>query len=137
MSNQKRIGLVIFVFLLILFVSVAFYKKNSLKNNFSITNGYIYDFGNSRYSGNTIFFKYKFSVNNIIYSASSGVSCDRRKKFFFQSWKNGKMVQVVYDIKDPDNSSILLTKENYKKYGLNIPNKYKSEIDYIDSLCCP
>lgn len=133
--NAKKISLVIFGVALIIFVSIAFHKNNSLDRNFAITNAYIYDFGNSRNAGSTIFFKFKFSVNSITYNGNSGMPCERAKTLFFQSWANGKEVQVVYDKKNPDNCSILLTKENYMKYGLDIPNEYKSQTEFIDSLC--
>jgi len=106
-----------------------------LENNFQLAIGHIYDFGNSRGTGSTIFFKYRFSVNGQMFYGNSGLPCDRAKRINFQSWINGKKVQVVYEKSKPDNCDVLLSREDYKQYSVEIPTEYNMQIKMIDSLC--
>ncbi|MES1216902.1 MAG: hypothetical protein ABUT20_15410 [Bacteroidota bacterium] len=134
MASQKNVSTIVLIGVLVLLVFFALYKRKRLINNFMITDGYIYEFGNSRNSGNTIFFKFRFVVDQVTYYGNTGVPCARTNEIYFQSWKNGKKVEVVYEKEKPDNCSILLSIRNYNQYSLKIPEEYKGQIHFIDSL---
>lgn len=135
MNSQKRVGGIIFIGVLLLFALYAVFRKRALENNFALATGSIYDLGSSRHSSNTIFFKYRFIVNGVTYTGNSGMPCDSKKEIYFQSWKYGIRVKVAYHKKNPGNNELLLTNEDYKAYGLSIPEWYKAKTQLIDSLC--
>lgn len=135
MNSQKRASGIIFLVVFLLIALYAVFRKRSLENNFALATGYIYELGSSRHSSNTIFFKYRFVLNGVTYTGNSGMPCDRKKEIYFQSWKYGIRAQVAYHKKSPGNNELLLTKEDYKAYGLSIPEWYKEKTQLIDSLC--
>lgn len=135
MKSQKKISIIVFISTLVLIALFALYRKRNLENNFIVSSGYIYDFGNSRYSGATIFFKFRHSVNGVTYYGNFDFPCVRENKLHFRSWTNGKIVQVVYERNNPNNCKLLLTREDYKEHGLSIPIDYKQQVELIDSIC--
>lgn len=135
MNSQKRVSGIIFIGVLLIIALYAVFRKISLENNFALATGYIYDLGSSRHSSNTIFFKYRFIVNGVTYTGNSGMPCERNKEIYFPSWKYGIRAQLAYHKKNPGNNELLLTKEDYKVYGLSVPEWYKARIQLIDSLC--
>jgi len=135
MNLQKKISIIVFSGILVIIVLFAIFRQRALKSNFAIEKGYIYEFGNSRSSGNRIFFKFRFSLKGVTYYGNSAMPCARENKIHFQSWTYGKSVQVIYNKANPDNCRLLLTKEDYKKYGLSVPEVYRVQTDLIDSLC--
>lgn len=133
--TSKKISVLAFISILLVFATIGFLRRDKLTNDFRVTTGNIYEFGNSRGSGNTIFFKYRFSVNGQMFHGNSSLSCNRAKRVNFQSWTNGKKVQVVYEESNPNNSDLLLSREDYRQYAVEIPIEYNAQVKLIDSLC--
>ena len=134
-STQKKIVALIFISSCILVFILAYTRDKSLKNNFAVATGRIYEFGSSYKSPGQIFFKFKFSVHDVTYFGNTPMSCEKKNKIHFQSWTFGKEVQIVYYQKNPNNCRLLLTKQDYKAYGLSIPEYYKAQTELIDSIC--
>jgi len=133
---EKRSIKITIAFLLFAFVLVmGIFRKSSLRNNFEVSTGEIIEMGLSRNSGNTIFFKFKFSLNNDLFYGNTGIGCDRLKKAILSDLLLGKKMQIIYDKTNVNNCKMLFKKSEYDKYQLDISPDYLPIINIIDNIC--
>ena len=133
--NSKNIKIFIGVLLIAFIFIVGTIKKNSLKKNFELTNGEVYELGQSRNSGNTIFLKFRFFNNCDLVYGNTGIPCDRVNSPAIRNILLGKKAQILYDKEDINNCKILIRKSDYEEYKLPISKDYLPLINLVDSIC--
>ena len=99
----------------------GFFKENKLHKHASATTGKVYDVVGYSKSTN-VFVKYEYTVSGKTFKHQRsiiGIGDNSDNLNLLSKLLNGKEFPVVYDSTDFENSEILFTKRQYKKYRLN------------------
>lgn len=135
MEKRNIIGVSCIIIVLLLLFSIGVYRKRRLKSNFAITNGRIYELGNSYKSGNRIFFKFTFEIGNKYFRGNTSIPCDRDKKSLYATMMINRQMPVAYQKDNPDNCEMLFLKSSFEKYKIEIPVDIRTTVDSIENIC--
>lgn len=135
MKKKNVIGVSCIIGVLLVLFLIGVYQKRRLKNNFAMANGRIYELGNSYKSGNRIFFKFTFEIDNRYFRGNTSIHCDRDNKSLFSTMLVNREMPVVYQKDYPDNCEMLFLKSSFQKYKIEVPVGIKATVDSIENIC--
>ena len=120
---------IILVVVGLFFIGGYFYytyvETADIKNDFSQTTGYIYEFAEHEHENSIASTRYKYSVNGKEYERGTfGMEpCKGMKEFRTEIMRI--KYPIVYSNSDPEKSRILVSPKQFEEYGLPFPKEMK------------
>ncbi len=130
--KMKWVLPVIILLLLPLYYFYIFYRDYRLKGNYIITEGLVTEF-NFVPRGIPLQVKYTFTLSDRMFHNESILNLNRDKRELWACLLMNKNFPVIYESGNPDNSQMMLTLSDYRKYGVNIPSGFLEYASYLDA----
>lgn len=112
----------------------GFYQNNQLAKNGRLVTGVVEDVSYSS-KGSDYFVTYYFILNDKVFESKTSIPYSKFKDvLFLDALLKRKVLPVIYQADNPDNSKMLLTRHDYEKYGIQIPSGIDTLLGKIDSL---
>jgi hypothetical protein len=113
-------------------------EKNLLKHK-TFTVGTVKDIATYYQNGGQVFIKYEFKVVERIYDGQTSIVSKNKynDRNFLKTVLIKRTFPVVFDSSDPDNSKILLAKDDYRKFNIKRPDSLSKYFIIIDSIAHP
>ena len=110
----------------------AYYQESKLKNELVVVSGRITDIKelSGLYGGGDANVHYSFTVNNIKYN---GKHSSNPLIYLNRDTLIWKYFPVVYQKRNPENCSLLISPRDFRKYGI----KYPDSLEWLKTKCFP
>ena len=132
-KQYKNISIVLIVIIFIVWVSWNFRKANQFQNAQKIlTNGLIQDcyYGGRGNAGRT-FIDFKFVLNGVQIKGSSVILTSEIPTEDLKNFFTGKAFPVLYDPKQPTNSTMLIIPKDFNRYNYSFPDSLQWVYNYM------
>lgn len=131
---KKKIIAILFVSFCAYAIWYGFYQTDQLVKRRILVSGVVEEVS---YTSKSVdyFVTYHFNLNGKATVAKASLPYVKFEDVhFLDSLLKGKEFPVIYQIDNPDNSRMLLTRHEYEKYDIQIPSNVNYLIKQIDSL---
>ena len=128
MSKFHYLFFTLFILLAAIALAINHVKESDLASDFSVTSGHYVGFSRGVKTGGGIRFSYLVGGQRYVEKCKSpSVSC-QKNLFLYDKILKSKSWVVLYERGNPENSEILIFLDQYKKYGLEVPDSLYREV---------
>lgn len=132
--GYKVIGLIFSLALIGIILIISSVEKRNLMKHYETTTGEITSIDEFNKSSGRLTFRFKFYVDKKVYSGSRMFGCGDNN-FKLQNVLRNKIMTVVYEQDDPGTCALLMTRQDYGKFKLNISEDALPLLSFIENTC--